>query len=1377
MRLIPAAFLFLLAALPLFAAEPWEEDRIFWLDMNWTAPALQQPKVNTFDAATQGQTRGKTLSPDTWAVKDSDGWISYQKCFPTGATNQAVEWPAAGSVLPAQGAISLFVQGKNWNASTSLRETLLILDGKAGSLSLEKNRQDTLAVALNGVVVIETPLEAPHRLHHLVVNFETLGKKKTGRLALYMDRHLAGMKEGVALPDSYDRIVMGQLGTGPGTNKNLDNVAIYRRPLTPGEITKIYYLEAKFSLPKLATVPLAVKPPTIDGIFDAGEWDRAASLCGFVDETLGDSYVFWMGTGKLWDLEDTVRLAYDSENLYFNYHCPPPEKIKGNAPIIAAMLKNTKAGFDTDVDADDVLFIDVHKPYPAGDMYHLIVNGMNTHYEFSDGGSAPGSLEKGRNLHFNPKWVTASTLTLEGWKLEGAIPFKDLKMDAPKPGDKLHINFMRMWRTVLSGIMSWAHGIRHGPNDELYHVPAGVLRFAGRDDLSFQLLQIGHLDQGRVDLRGNIMNAGGTSAKARIEVASNSGEIKSSQEIEVPASGVSSFKFQTRIRQQETGDLVLRVTDLAHGSLIYESGYPVLRPDHPSIYLRKYPSWQLVKFEVNFDSLSAYTPGELAAELEVASAAGKRVHRSRTGRFAGYQHTFEISTQNLTPDKYEARIRFLHQGRRLDEAAVAFEIKPLPVWLNNTIGHDDPDRPPYPFSWMELRGNNEVVLWGRNYRWADSLFPTQIEINPDHNHPMVAFPGGYGILRSPIRLVGQVGDSTFSTDSLKATFEWTENTKTRIAGRRQVSAAGLAITADVLIEYDGFCWVRLELAPAQDPVELRALAFEELFTPAFSDVVNAGEYSLVGTGKFPDKPFMKSAILPIWIGNGDGGLQTFLETLANWHVQDLQTTLQLLPGKEGATMRYNLVDKPLRLSRPHVFEFGFNATPTRLKEWRTFREQTRGHRTSYFVWYTTGEWIVGDPGWAKTYYNGPMIGARYDYGTWERAQPYMCLDAIPFNDSDVIEFGDEWLVNPEERWRDRLGKAGEMINVTFHSKTYRDWVMWKMNELFRQAPFGGVYYDVTQPRTSANPYANAGLAREDGTRVATSSLRGLRELCKRLYVLSRHTYPDGMTMVHSSGMPNMAYMAFSEIFFDGENLNSAINAQQPTYRGVMTPDRFRAEYMGHNFGPQLWWLGQNRINKETAQKHGPDTLVDHICGLMLLHDTPVVLAGGFGPWHSNDAARRTFDAIRRYELYGCGYRFVPYWKHDAPLGLKENQFVSWYVRQPLNVSPHYWGLWTREETDETLPHRAVGIFCNESDWKGEMVVQVDLLKLGFKAGATVRAFNAVHSTGYRVENMDTPQEKGVFFPKVEETATITGNELRFPMTEWNYRMIVIEEIR
>ncbi|MDD5708425.1 MAG: DUF6067 family protein, partial [Kiritimatiellae bacterium] len=1159
-------------------------------------------------------------------------------------------------------------------------------------------------------------------------------------------------------------------------NKLLDNVAVYRRPLAPGEVTKIYHLEGRYELLKLVTAPFAAQPPKIDGIFDAGEWDGAAEIRGFMD----------VQTGKPWNVEDAVRLQYDKDKLYFAYHCPPPASIAGNAPMIAAMLSSAKTGKDTNVEADDALWIHIVKPHPGGDIYNLCVNGANTHYDFTEGGTAPGSIEKGIDIHWNPAWITASTVTMDGWKLEGAIPFKDLKMETPKPGQLLHVNFTRYWRTILGGVVSWAYG---QPYDEMtrlnYYAPTRPIRFGEPGGVAVRLERIGNLVQGALDVRATVVNAGPSPARVRAEIASNSGEIEDSQTIEVPANGSAPYAFKSRVVKPETGMVELRVADAATGALLFVSAHPILRADHPSVYLRKYPSWSLVKFETEFDALSATPPGQLEAELTVTPAkGGKPLVRRKAGPFDRYAHTFELSTKNLAAGAYVAEAKFRHGRRLLDTVRQEFEVKPLPEWYNNTIGCDDPRRTPHPFSHMELRENRDATVWGRIYRWDDSLLPAQIEVNPGHDNPMTPTPAGRGILRGPMRLAGRADGTDFSTERLKAAFEWTEKLPTRIAGTRWVTNGNLAITADVNMEFDGFCWVKLTLAPVKGTVELQSLAFEEPFTPEFSDVANMGEYSLVGTGKFPDKFTQKSAILPIWVGNGEGGLQTFVDTMATWSVKDLQTTLQLMPGQEGGTMRYNLVDRTLTLSKPRTIAFGFSATPTRIKDWRTWREPTRGRRSSHYAWYPGEEWNVGDLGWVQSYHNGGGPQPRADWGAWVYNQPYMNTDYVPVNDPDVQEFGDEWLANAEDRWRDKIGLAGHTLHATYHSKSYRDWVVWKMHELFRRQPFGGWYYDVVSPVASANPYAGAGVVLEDGTRRPTTALLGLREVTKRLYTMCRFTYPDGETMFHSSGMPNMAYMAFGEIFWDGENLGSSINAQQPTYRGVLTPERFRAEYMGHNFGPKLLWLGQARIKAETAREYGPDAIADHVAGLQLLHDSPVNAGGGFGGtvfgadgaqlvWHCDQAEVRVYKAIRRYDLYSPGYRFVPYWRQNAAAGLKDRQFVSWYVRQPVQTTR--WDFWTREETDESLPHRVIGIFCNESDWKGEMAVQVDLKKLGFAEGATVTAVNAVHSTGYRIENANTPQEQGAFFSKSDETAILTGNELRFPMSEWNFRMIVLEE--
>src|ERR1044071_9600940 len=156
-----------------------------------------------------------------------------------------------------------------------------------------------------------------------------------------------------------------------------------------------------------------------------------------------------------------------------------------------------------------------------------------------------------------------------------------------------------------------------------------------------------------------------------------------------------------------------------------------------------------------------------------------------------------------------------------------------------------------------------------------------------------------------MRLPRAAGGQLLSTRQAQNKSEWSETTPMHVNGKRSVTTGNLSITTELCMEFDGYCWVKTTLAPVQGEVELKSLAFEEPFTPEFSDVVNAGEYSLVGTGDMPKQPLIKSAVQPIWIGNGDGGLQTFIDTMATWHVKDLQTTLQVIPGKDGATMRYN----------------------------------------------------------------------------------------------------------------------------------------------------------------------------------------------------------------------------------------------------------------------------------------------------------------------------------------------------------------------------------------------------------------------------------------------------------------------------------------
>ena len=102
--------------------------------------------------------------------------------------------------------------------------------------------------------------------------------------------------------------------------------------------------------------------------------------------------------------------------------------------------------------------------------------------------------------------------------------------------------------------------------------------------------------------------------------------------------------------------------------------------------------------------------------------------------------------------------------------------------------------------------------------------------------------------------------------------------------------------------------------------------------------------------------------------------------------------------------------------------------------------------------------------------------------------------------------------------------------------------------------------------------------------------------------------------------------------------------------------------------------------------------------------------------------------------------------------------------------------WTNIE----VSNRVALVVYNNTDWKGVMRLKPDWKKLGLGLPADLTASNYLHRTGFRIEKTGEKDkdgkevEKAVFFDRPEEYAKIEGEELVFPMTKWNYRMIVLE---
>jgi len=192
---------------------------------------------------------------------------------------------------------------------------------------------------------------------------------------------------------------------------------------------------------------------------DEEAWNDAAVLSGMTHQPrYGDNHEF-IGEGKLSEVEDRIYLLYDDDYLYVGYENPAPKEIRGNAPMVAAMMKCSKTGFDTDVEADDSLHIRARNPYPEGDDYRMWVNYLNTHYDWTCGHALTTPVEGAKLAGIDINWNPPGNEVFfeHGWLASrcrhSAQGFHDHA--SRRAGVEWRMNFARYWRTTLTGITSW----------------------------------------------------------------------------------------------------------------------------------------------------------------------------------------------------------------------------------------------------------------------------------------------------------------------------------------------------------------------------------------------------------------------------------------------------------------------------------------------------------------------------------------------------------------------------------------------------------------------------------------------------------------------------------------------------------------------------------------------------------------------------------------------------------------------------------------------------------------------------------------------------------------------------------------------------------
>ena len=170
---------------------------------------------------------------------------------------------------------------------------------------------------------------------------------------------------------------------------------------------------------RIAPRPAGTPPPVIDGRLDDPSWQAVKPL---------EAFLPYAGAGGRVQAATRARVTYDDENLYIALECDEP------AP---AQIRALGSSRDDDQiwmgDSVDIFLSTGEEPSPH---LHFILNPKNLHWEDFVGDGLDRQA-------FDPAWQSAARIGEAAWFAEIALPWKQIGIPAPRPGERRRANLCR----------------------------------------------------------------------------------------------------------------------------------------------------------------------------------------------------------------------------------------------------------------------------------------------------------------------------------------------------------------------------------------------------------------------------------------------------------------------------------------------------------------------------------------------------------------------------------------------------------------------------------------------------------------------------------------------------------------------------------------------------------------------------------------------------------------------------------------------------------------------------------------------------------------------------------------------------------------------
>jgi hypothetical protein len=1147
------------------------------------------------------------------------------------------------------------------------------------------------------------------------------------RVRLYLNGNL--VKEATNFPLAFTKFSFGGNQGEEGCRRLLDEVKVFDKALAPSDIKRIYRRDlAQATLPKVTAPPLTTLP-TIDGVMKAGEWDGCASVRGLLNKANGERSAD----------ESTFFLGYDATHLYVAMQGDLTELARTRPEQVAmnGFLQSTRTKHDEDTDADDAVDLLISPTFWSGKdwtEYRMVANSAGVLYDYYSG---PDGLK----LAWDPDWRSASSVNPEGWQFEAAIPLEVFGGQRPTPGAEWALQLTRIWKQLKAQWDVWGWGLRQADgNIRLMHMYPitghrgdmfGTMRFGGAETPVVRVDRTSALENKAVDWAATLINPSAQETKVRVKLFTDAPEIAVDKTLTLPARGEATFTHQHTLTNFSVSAVSFEVSTEDGKTLLHRTHLPFHLQQSLGMLVRRYPSDERFRVELDLGMFSTVPLNELRVDLAINGADGKPVWQQADTTIDGYTTTIAGSTKAIAPGDYTLNLA-IRQGKTvLANETRPFVKKSLPAWFNNTYGEGP--KVPTPFLPITVDTQADALsLWGRTYTYGGNLFPAQITTQ------------GRAVLAAPITLAVTGADGKETVFANAGKVQWTKTTDKRVEFTRMAEANGIRVQVDGWAEYDGLNWYTLKVSTVQ-PMTVRKVTLRMPYATPFSELMNVYDYGLAESGIIPKDGYAMSP-RPLWLGDAKGGMQWITENTAGWTLANQKTGLQIAVGAEGATVQANLVDSPLALQdKPVQVAFGLNATPVR----PPFPQYRLINRSDHPV-------ALGGGAWAYQQRFNPSTLHRWNY--YAETKPKWREDAdsssqhiasgvyytssgmYPDNE-DYAYWGDEWSHNPnfvyvKDPTITNPAHRGD-VGVCQAAKSWQDYTVWHYAKLFEETACRGVYAD-DGPAFCNNPH--------HGHAEPKHAILGYREIIRRIYEVLREKYPDQTyNMLHQSGQRNMAYSAFYDVYATGENFSSKITMSQPHYADHMRLDAFKAEALGHNFGPTCWFLTQlhnvrgpfrEQYGEERSKWYGPwsDFVLEseqYIEGMVLLHDSTL-----WPGWSPEGQVKRFRQALRTAD-FGDAYTFVPYWEQTITPTLPDGAYASFYV--------------------DAARKRVLLVYLNSTTNADPVRLTLDWTQLGLDP-AKVKAENLVHA--YQGE---------------QNWARIEGNAVVFSSGARNFRLIYLTQ--